>query len=121
MRAITIPTNTPEDWLRARRAGLGGSEISALAGLNPWMSAFDLWLLKCGLAEPQPQTPIMKVGLKLEPAIAELYSEETGLELETCPLMRHETIPFIQGSPDRLVKGQPKGVELKTSRLSHGW
>ena len=35
-------------WLKMRKAGIGGSEAAAIVGLNPWKSAFQLWMEKTG-------------------------------------------------------------------------
>ena len=37
---------TREDWLWNRRKGLGGSDIAAVIGCNPYMSNVDLWEFK---------------------------------------------------------------------------
>ena len=42
-----IITNEAE-WLKARLSGIGGSEASAVIGMNPYMSNTDLWRLKTG-------------------------------------------------------------------------
>lgn len=31
------------DWLRLRQTGIGGSDISAIMGINPYKSAYDLY------------------------------------------------------------------------------
>lgn len=35
-----------EEWLKHRATGIGGSEIAAVIGKNPWMSNVDLWRKK---------------------------------------------------------------------------
>ena len=35
-----------EEWLRVRKHGLGGSDISILLGINPWRSELEVWLDK---------------------------------------------------------------------------
>ena len=37
---------THEEWLKARLAGIGASEASAIIGCNPYMSNTDLWQIK---------------------------------------------------------------------------
>ena len=36
------------DWLLDRRKGIGGSDVSAILGLNKWKSAYQIWLEKTG-------------------------------------------------------------------------
>ena len=37
--------NAPrEEWLKVRKLGLGGSDMSAVLGVNQWRSPLDVWL-----------------------------------------------------------------------------
>lgn len=40
-----------EEWLRARKNYIGGSDASAIVGRNPYMSNTDLWEIKTGRRE----------------------------------------------------------------------
>lgn len=107
-------------WKLARRVGIGGSDAAAILGLSPWKSPMDVWLDKMGLADEVPEDRnrqfLLELGTQLEPVIARLYERETGKNLQqpVPGLMRHPVLPMIIGSPDRLVKGEQRGVELKT-------
>ena len=35
-----------EEWLKYRTQGIGGSDVSILAGINPFKSIHQLWLEK---------------------------------------------------------------------------
>ena len=37
-----------EEWLRYRKQGIGGSDVSCLLGINKWKSEIELWLDKTG-------------------------------------------------------------------------
>jgi predicted phage-related endonuclease len=39
-------------WLKSRKAGVGGSDMSTILGLNAFKTPYDLWLEKTGRAEP---------------------------------------------------------------------
>lgn len=41
-----------EEWLNLRQNGIGGSECSAILGLNPYMTSYDLWQYKTGMKTP---------------------------------------------------------------------
>ena len=58
-----------EEWLKHRMQGIGGSEISAVVGLNPYMSNVDLWELKTGAMEPEDisDKPYIKYGTQAAP------------------------------------------------------
>lgn len=98
-----------------RRSGIGASESAAIAGLSPFATALDIYNLKVGVTQPSADTPWMKAGRYLEPAIARFYADERGVELEGdgSKTFRHKDHPFILASPDRWVRGGKRGVEIK--------
>ncbi len=64
-----------EEWLKHRMRGIGGSEISAVVGLNPYMSNVELWERKTGLVEPEDisKKPYVEYGTRAEPLLRELF------------------------------------------------
>lgn len=105
-----------------RPHGLGASDAPVACGVSPWKSAWELCLEKMGELEPGPMNEAMRLGLLLEPVVSQLYSEQTGYPLITCPLVPHPKIPWAFCSPDRLRDdGSGHLVELKTSRRFDGW
>lgn len=38
-------------WLESRRTGIGGSDVAAVLGLNPWKTPLDVWNDKLGISE----------------------------------------------------------------------
>lgn len=40
-------------WLKSRKAGVGGSDMSTILGLNAFKTPYDLWLEKTGRVEPE--------------------------------------------------------------------
>jgi len=67
-----------EQWLEARKTGLGGSEIAAVIGENPWCSPYTLFCRKLELIPDIVSTKRMEWGSRHEVAIAKWYEEETG-------------------------------------------
>lgn len=47
---------TREEWLKWRTKGIGGSDVSVIAGINRFRSVFQLWLEKTEQAEPEAGT-----------------------------------------------------------------
>lgn len=76
-----------------RSAGIGGSEIAAIVGLDSRRDKFAVYADKLGLVEREPPNARMKFGKRLERVIAEMYADETG----TCAAWNDET----QVNPDR--------------------
>ena len=49
-----------DEWLRYRTKGIGGSDVSIIAGINPYKSVYQLWLEKTGRIIPK-QTEIYDI------------------------------------------------------------
>jgi putative phage-type endonuclease len=70
-----------EAWLEGRKGHVGGSDVAALFGVNPYKSAYELWAEKSGLIDASVlETEAMFWGKALEPFIASRYREVTGRE-----------------------------------------
>jgi putative phage-type endonuclease len=103
-----------KEQLEVRRAGIGSSEIAALAGFDPHRTAADVWLEKMGLAE-SGETMAQWTGNRLEAVIALLYAERTGAELvDGGGTFQHPGHAFALATPDRrAVVGPAPIVEIK--------
>ena len=56
-----------EKWLKARRSGLGASEVAAILGLSPWSTPYKVWKDKVSSEPPveletEPIHPTVDVG-----------------------------------------------------------
>ena len=72
-----------EDWLKARQMGIGGSDASAVAGLNPWKSAMQVYIDKKVENPKEIHSFRMELGNKLEQTVADIFTEQKVLKLET--------------------------------------
>jgi putative phage-type endonuclease len=106
----------------AARAGLciTATEIAAVLGLSPWMSAYTLWHKKAGLPTPPfIPNPYTEWGVRLEPVVAQKFTEmHPEYEVVETGTWQHHTRPAQRATPDRLfaIDGQIVGVaEVKTS------
>lgn len=106
---------TPEQ-IALRKMGVGGSEIAAVMGLDPYKSKLDVWLEKTGQAPPFAGNAATDLGNRLEPIVADLYSEEMGVRLAPCSTVVHPSYPHVLATPDRIAQASPAfyAVELKT-------
>ena len=68
--------NTYENWLNGRKNGIGGSDASAIVGLNPYKSNIDLWQEKTGLKQPEDisDKAYVKFGHDAEPLLVYLFA-----------------------------------------------
>jgi putative phage-type endonuclease len=112
-----------ERWHLERRMGIGASEVATALGLNPWKTPGELWEEKTGRREPADLSDNLRVrvGIKTEAVVAELYAEDHGVKLRRHRAKAMKGAPWVRCNPDRLVVGQRKGLEIKTGRLNEQW
>jgi putative phage-type endonuclease len=114
-----------ENWLKERKTYIGGSDVSALCGLNKYKSAMGIYLEKTSAdVEETEITGAMEWGTRLEDAIAEAYSIRTGFTIEVEPnVIRHPEHSFIAANIDRWADGKKHILECKTAgfMMSKEW
>ena len=64
-----------EEWLKNRYNGIGGSEISAVVGCNPYLDNVTLWKTKTGQVTPEDisEKSYVKYGTNAEYHLRELF------------------------------------------------
>lgn len=118
-----------EEWLQARRGGIGASEIAAVLSASDYSTPYSVWLDKTGQT-PLSDSPtfLMRIGNALEPLIGELCAEEYGGRLETprC-IYQHDDYPHMLCTPDHFLwlPGEDAEIrnviECKTSGHLKAW
>ena len=65
-----------EEWLEHRKEGLGGSDIAAVIGANPWMTNTELWEYKTGRQQQADisEKPFVQYGHDAEEHIRGLFA-----------------------------------------------
>lgn len=107
---------TREEWLEARKKGIGGSDASAVLGLNQWKSPYSLWADKLGLADPNPDSEMLRQGRDLEEYVARRFTEKTGKKVrKKNAIVKNPMYPFAIADVDRLVVGEDAILEIKTT------
>lgn len=114
-----------EEWLKHRMQGIGGSEISAVVGLNPYMSNVDLWELKTGAVEPEDisDKPYIKYGTQAEPLLRELFRldfPQYEVFYEENNSFRNSKFPWALASLDGWIRDENGRVgvwECKTTNI----
>lgn len=120
---------TNEAWLLARKKGIGGSDISALVGLNKYKSPMKLYLNKIG--EDPEDDEIFTVndqggfvsgseaaywGHKHEQTVADEFYLRTGMKVRRRnAILQHDDHPWALANVDRLIVGKKEGLECKTA------
>lgn len=120
-----IKCNSHEDWLKKRNYGIGGSDASAIVGLNPYKSNIDLFEEKIGrkAAADISDKEYVKYGTDAEPLIRQLFSldyPEYKVEYHGDRILRCVEYPFLQASLDGELT-DPDGrrgiLEIKTTNI----
>lgn len=101
-----------------RRLGVGGSDVAAILGLNPYRTAFDVWQEKTGRQAPDDLSDNQRVhfGIELEDVVAKEYARRTDQKVQKRrhPFV-HKSMPWLRANIDRYIVGADKGLECKTA------
>ena len=104
------------EWLKHRQAGIGGSDASCIAGLNPWKSAIQLYMDKKEEDPQEVKSLRMELGNRLEGLVAELFTEATGLKVRNVNgILKNDKYPFAIANIDRAIVGEKAFLECKTT------
>ena len=118
IKKISTKEMSREEWLKARRNSIGGSDAACILGLNPYNSAYSLWCEKTGKIVPEDisDKEAVRLGNDLEQYVAERFMEATGKKVRReNNIIYNSDYPFAHANPDRMVIGEDAGLECKTS------
>jgi putative phage-type endonuclease len=120
-QATVIAPATGPEWHEARQRGIGGTDISAIAGINPWKSALAVYYEKVEGRDDTKVTERMEWGHILEPVIAEQTAERHALTLDEVPyIIAHPEYPWALASIDRLIINPERGNGvLEVKNMGH--
>ena len=109
-----------EQWLRYRKQGIGGSDVSCLLGINKWKSEIELWLDKTNQTNTHvEENEAMQWGTIMEPIIRNHFAEVTGKAVvELKAMLQHPEHPFMLADVDGVTvddSGNPAILEIKTA------
>lgn len=119
-------TRPSDEWLLARRTGLGGTDLAAIFGHHPYVGGVEVYLDKVATGPPQRRDLGEKAywGLALEQIVGEEYARRTpGTTVEDVP--RYQTPlercgPIVFASRDLDVHCERRGLgclEVKTTGM----
>lgn len=120
MKVVVKTSNlTREEWLKYRTQGIGGSDVSIIAGINPFRSVHQLWLEKTGQVEPEEtESEFTHFGTLLEPIVRKEFTERTGIKVrQKHMLLQSEEYPFMFADLDGVINenGEMCIFEAKTA------
>lgn len=114
-------------WHRHRQRDVTASVAGALLGLHEWISPYELWALKSGLIDADPEeSEAMKRGRLLEPVAVQLLGElrpTWGIVHNSGAGMRYfrDAASRLGGTPDVLADDPDRGpgvVQIKSVERS---
>jgi len=109
-----------------RRTGLGGSDMAAVLGIDPYKGPLDVWMNKIGHAPPDDLSDNDAVwfGKNAETLVASYFTRRTGIDVRAVhQTQRHPEHDFLMAHPDRRIVGASAGLEIKTAnwRMREHW
>ena len=125
LRLVKTKDLSRDQWLEARRSGLGSSDAATALGLNPYQSPLALWLEKTSPNTPERIDPNDDShpaywGTVLEPIVAQHYSKRTGNKVRRVnAILQHPQHPFMLANLDREVVGQSDVQILECKTTGH--
>lgn len=108
MSAVMKLVQGSPEWLHYRKTLRNASESATVMGLSPWMTPYQLWLVKTGRST-QEVTPAMAHGTALEPVARAAYEAQTGQVMQ--PLVLQEGL--YSASLDGITLGGELILEVK--------
>lgn len=108
----------------ARNKGIGSSEVATLFGLNKWATPHDLWLMKTGRVEPEPENDAMRIGSLLEVPLLQLAGQKLNRKIVRPPFTFTGGKPHFRANIDGMIGEARRGsdiVEIKTTGITDGW
>jgi putative phage-type endonuclease len=117
MNTETIEIKSHEQWLGERTKDITSTEVSALFGLSPYMTEFELFHQKReGVVVKLEPNERMKWGNRLESAIAHGAAEDMGWQIEPMKIYMRDKDARIGSSFDFEIKSSANGkgiLEIK--------
>lgn len=106
-----------EKIVEERLTGLGGTDIAAIVGLNPFKRPIDVYVEKLQLAEPEEANLSMRLGTELETFLSREYMTRfPGVSSVWRPdLIRNKDLPWMIGHPDFYVISKDSDLGLNTA------
>lgn len=113
------------EWLVNRNKGIGGSEISAVVGCNPYMDNVTLWEVKTGRRKTDDVSnkPYVQYGTQAERHLRALFAldfPQYRMMYEENNSYTNDRYPFAQASLDGWLvdnNGRTGILEIKTTEI----
>lgn len=123
--SVAAPEKDKAEWLRERKAGIGGSEVAAIMGESHWNSPRQIWLSKMGMFDnaPPSQSEAARWGNLLETTIADEWAHRENRKYVHIPvILQDDERPWLLANIDGFTLSedgkQITGIlEIKTTSM----
>lgn len=92
---VKLVQGSPE-WHAHRAKYRNASETPAVLGVSPWVTPYQLWLLRTGRTQPEVNAA-MHHGTQLEPAARDAYEQLTGHVMQPLVLVEGQYSASLDG------------------------
>ena len=114
-----------DDWLKHRVGRIGGSDASAIVGMNPYKTNAELWMEKTGQVVPEDisDKPYVQYGTSAEMHLRELFRldyPQMTVDYVENNMWLNDRFPWAHASLDGWLTDQDgrKGIlEIKTTEI----
>ena len=104
VETLPAPDNGRDAWLKLRKKGIGGSDVGAIMGVDPYRTARDVYYDKVSEGTEQQDSPHMKRGRALESLIMKEYMQRHPEDtLLPAQFAQHPQHPWMIGTPDAYI------------------
>lgn len=104
------------DWLQARMAGIGGSDVAGVLGMSQWTTPLSVYRDKTGQGDAVEENEAMYWGTVLEEIVASEFAKRTGLKIRRRnAIFQDDEHPCLLANIDRDIVGQSAILECKTT------
>lgn len=111
-----IPYKSRKEWLKLRQSGIGGSDITAIMGINPYKTPLDIRAEKLG--HIPPETEPMQIGRDMEHTIVRMFKKRFREYHIDKPRVLFRRGSIFLATPDRFAttpEGQTLILEVKNT------
>ena len=121
----TYSFSSRDEWLKARKNYIGGSDAAAVLGMNPYKTNVELWEEKTGISEPEDisDRPYVKYGHDAEEHLRELFRLDFPryqVFYDPDTFLVNDKYPWAHASVDGLLRDQEGRLgilEIKTTNI----
>lgn len=122
-KLVNTKDMSKNEWKSWRKQGIGGSDASAIAGLNKWKSPLNVYIDKVEPIEEDSISEAAEWGIRQEPIIRDKFREEhPELKVKQSYIMWQSVEhPFMIANVDGLLFHEEKGWGVLEIKTSHEW